>query len=126
MRITRFLYSMCILLAIVSLSGCATVLNGSTQKVKLTTDPDDAKVYVNGVYFGETPVELELDTSQVYSVEFRKRGYESQGVLIGNKVGLGWVVIDLCLGVVPVFIDAVTGDWNTLHPNKVRVSLERE
>ena len=40
--------------------GCATLFKGTTQEVNFNSNPQKAKVIVNGVEMGETPVALKL------------------------------------------------------------------
>ena len=108
-----------------SLTGCATLLKGNTQEVAFASDPAKAQVYINGSYFGDTPFTMELDSSNSYTVEFRKSGYQSKSFLINSELGLGWVILDVISGFYPVVIDAITGDWKVLEPTIVMTNLEK-
>jgi uncharacterized protein YceK len=108
------------------LFGCATIFSGSTQKISYSSEPSGAKVYVNGKYMGNTPFELNMRKNKSYTIEFRKKGYSSKSVLINNNVGTGWVVLDVLGGLVPVIIDAATGNWYSLNPANVRAVLESQ
>jgi len=108
------------------LAGCATLFKGSNEKVSLASDPSQAKVYVNGEYMGETPVQLPLQSKHTYSIEFRKDGYQSKTVLLNDHVGAGWIVLDVIGGLVPVIIDAATGDWYYLDQTHVNAALEKQ
>jgi len=110
----------------VLLSGCATVFKGSTQKVNFSSDPASAKVYVNGQYMGTTPMELRLESKHQYTIEFRKDGYANKTVLINSNVGAGWIVLDVLFGLVPVIVDAATGNWNYLDNTNVAAALEKQ
>jgi hypothetical protein len=111
------------LLVLISMSGCATVLKGSNEKVSFTTDPGGAEIYINGQYMGKTPLQVNLRSKDVYSIEFRKQGYEPKMVQLNSRVGLGWVVLDVISGFVPVIIDAITGNWYRLEATDVRATL---
>ncbi len=104
--------------------GCATIFSGSTQKVSYSSEPSGAKVYVNGQYLGNTPFELNMRKNKSYTVEFKKEGYRSRTVIINNNVAAGWIVLDVLGGLVPVVIDAATGNWYSLNPDNVRAVLE--
>ena len=58
------------------LSSCATIFKGSTDDVNFSSDPSGAKVYVNGMLLGTTPVQLELKSKISYTIEFKKEGYQ--------------------------------------------------
>ncbi len=73
------------LLVLISLSGCATVLKGSNEKVSFSSDPSGAEIYINGQYMGKTPLQINLRSKDVYSIEFRKQGYEPKVVQLNSK-----------------------------------------
>jgi len=83
------------LLLIVSITGCATLFKGSSEKVSFSSAPDGAEVYVNGSLLGKTPFELNMKSNKTYMIEFRKEGFEPKNVALNNSVGGGWVVLDV-------------------------------
>lgn len=121
----RFITILIATILALSLTGCATLLKGSTQEVAFASDPAKAQVYINGSYFGDTPFTMELDSSNSYTVEFRKSGYQSKSFLINSELGLGWVILDVISGFYPVVIDAITGDWKVLDTTIVMTNLEK-
>ncbi|MCZ2846084.1 MAG: hypothetical protein O2U61_06290, partial [Candidatus Bathyarchaeota archaeon] len=58
--------------------------------------------------------------------EFKIEGYKPKSVQINNKVGAGWVVLDIVLGLVPVVIDAATGAWYSLDQKNIDAVLEKQ
>lgn len=108
------------------LASCALVFKGTKEEVNFGSDPQRAEVYINGVKLGETPFSLELVTKNTYTIEFRKEGYESKSVLINNKVGAGWIILDVVCGLVPVVIDAATGAWYSLDQKNINAILEKQ
>jgi hypothetical protein len=108
------------------LTSCALIFKGTKQEVNFGSDPQRADVYVNGAKLGETPFAIELVTKNTYTIEFRKEGYESKTVLINNKIGAGWVILDILLGLVPVVVDAATGAWYSLDQKNVNAILEKQ
>jgi len=109
-----------------SFYGCATIFSGSTQSVSYSSEPTGAKVYINGQYMGNTPFEINLRKNKSYTIVFKKDGYTSKSVIINNTVGAGWIVLDVLGGLLPVVIDAATGNWYTLSPDNVRAVLEKK
>ena len=107
-------------------SNCATLFKGTSSKLDLTSDPQGAKVYVNGNYMGDTPIRLKLESKRTYSLEFRKEGYQTKTVNITNHVGAGWIVLDILGGLIPVIIDAATGAWYELDQKNVNAILEKQ
>jgi hypothetical protein len=108
-----------------SLSGCATLFAHKNPEVNVASDPQGAKVYVNNELLGTTPVKLNLKNNKDYVIEFRKDGYQSKTYLLGKHVGVGWVILDVIFGLVPVVVDAVTGEWYELDNDHVNMALER-
>ncbi len=111
---------------IFSVSACATLFGPQKQNVYATSNPDGADVYVNGVRMGVTPYTLVLKPNQQYTVEFKKAGYKTIGRTINSKVGAGWVILDVLGGLIPVVVDASTGNWKKLDQDAVDAQLEKE
>ena len=111
---------------VLMLSGCATVFKGPNERVSLNSDPRGAEVFVNDEYVGDTPLRLKLETKRGYRIEFRKEGYRPKVVNISNHIGVGWIVLDVLTGLVPVLIDAVTGSWYGLDQTHVNAALVRQ
>jgi hypothetical protein len=111
------------LVVILTLWGCATIFKGGSQVISVNTSPDTAKIYMNGVYMGVTPLQLLLKSNQTYIFEFRKDGYESKTVILNNQVGAGWVILDILVSFWPLLIDAITGDWYYLQWDNVNAAL---
>lgn len=91
----------------------------------MASDPQGAQVYVNGDYVGTTPVKIELKNNKDYSIEFRKDGYRSKTYQLGKHLGAGWIILDVLFGLVPVVVDAITGDWYNLDSDHVNMVLEK-
>ena len=108
------------------ISNCATVFKGEYRDVRFNSEPEGAEVYVNGEFQGKTPLKLELRPDQSYTVEFKRKGYKTQVRKIKNKIGAGWVVLDVICGVVPVLVDALTGAWYDFDQRYVNALLERQ
>jgi len=106
--------------------GCATLFGSTKAQVYTSSDPKGADVYVNGVRMGTTPFTLNLAKNQEYMIEFKKEGYKTIGQKINSKVGAGWVILDVLGGLVPVVIDAATGNWKKLDQEQINIALEKE
>jgi hypothetical protein len=108
---------------LISLTGCASIFKGSSQNVPITSNPEGAQVWVDGVYRGTTPLKLQLDVKKSYAVRICKDGEEQNCTLV-SKVSAGWVVLDVLGGLCPVVVDACTGSWNHLTPAEVCVAMQ--
>ena len=107
-------------------SGCASVFKGTSSNVDFSSDPAGANVYVNGHLMGTTPVELKLESKKVYHVEFKKEGFETRNFTITNHVGVGWIILEVVFGLVPVVVDAATGAWYNLDQDNINAILEKQ
>jgi len=117
---------LCVALICIYLSSCALIFKGTKEEVTFGSDPQRAEVYVNGIKMGETPLALKLVTKDTYVIEFKLEGYKSKTVQINNKVGAGWIVLDILAGLVPIVIDAATGAWYSLDQKNVNAVLEKQ
>lgn len=108
------------------LTSCVTLFGKNTQLLAGNTALRGADVYVNGFKVGVTPVELALKADRFYVIEFRKTGYRSVTCVINTKIGAGVIVLDVLKGLVPVIVDAVTGDYNELSQEAIDAALEKE
>lgn len=105
-------------------SGCASIINGTTQEVSVSSNPSGAKVKADGSDSGETPTKLKLKRKTDHVLVFTKDGYEEEqrtlthvisGAVCGNIIAgglIGWGV------------DAATGAQYKLIPGTVHVDLK--
>ncbi len=113
------------LLAFASLagSGCALLFGSKTTNAPMNSDPPGAEVFVDGHRVGQTPMTFELNHRQDHVITFRKAGYKEASCTIARSVGVGWVVLDVIGGLIPVIIDAATGAWYSSSPKACSVNL---
>jgi len=112
-----------LLLVLLSVS-CATIFKGTSSKIDLNSDPQNAKVFANGILVGETPIKIELESKRNHFLEFKKDGYETKSFNITKHIGVGWVILDVLSGLVTVIVDAVTGSWFDLDQDNIHAILE--
>jgi hypothetical protein len=107
-------------------TGCATILKGSRESLTIVSEPAGAKVQINGADLGNTPLTTRVHGTNDQMIQVRKEGYETRSILVASSVGAGWIVVDLVCGILPLIVDAVTGDWKSLDQNNVNVVLEKK
>ena len=73
-------------------------------------------------YVGETPVAVDLSIRREHTITFRKDGYQDRSYQVSRAVGFGWILLDL-FGLVPIIVDAATGDWFMLDTEHVNVIM---
>ena len=121
---SRFSRSACIAAsAILCLAGCATLFNDSLKTVAMSSDPNQAEVWINGNRMGTTPVSLDLANSQSHTVVFRKAGYKEITCELHAEVDALWIVLDVLGGLVPIIVDAATGAWKGIEQGACNVVL---
>jgi hypothetical protein len=125
-NISLFASVLIVLFSIIFFNSCATIFKGSHEDVEFASEPSGAKVYINGEYIGKTPLEIPLLSEINYEIEFNKSGYETKKAYITSKVGAGWVILDVVGGLIPILIDAATGDWYGLSQDNVNAILEKQ
>lgn len=111
------------LMLLPALAGCATLLARKTTPVSMNSNPTGAEVWIDGNRAGTTPVTVTLDHRQEHVVVFTKDGYAESSCRLNRKVGAGWVVLDVVLGLIPVIVDAATGAWQSLDSDVCNVQL---
>lgn len=116
-------FIICFVFCVVLLTSCATVFSGNSDDVTITSDPVGALVSIDGAPRGRTPLTVDLEKGNSYSVSVSKDGYEAGYATLTNRVGAGWVILDILSGLVPIVIDAVTGAWGGLSPDTVHLVL---
>ncbi|GGD50502.1 PEGA domain-containing protein [Muriicola marianensis] len=119
----KILFISVALITLCGISSCATLFGKKTHALAVSSDPRGAEVYVNGFKMGVTPVELNLKADKSYTIEYRKEGYESVTRVVNTKVGAGWIILDVLGGLIPVIVDAATGNWNKLDQDAVNAAL---
>lgn len=108
-------------IAVVSLSGCASMFNGTTQPVEFSSVPDGAMMTITNragepVHSGTTPSTVTLKRgagyfkSEAYTVNMKKDGFADVSQRIDSQVS-GWYIANLMLGGLlgMLIIDPATG-----------------
>lgn len=84
-------------LIVILFNSCATLINGTTQDVKIETDPSGTEVHLNGKYLGTTPCIINVKRRQKKSeynqnnqlhYVFKKDGYEEKHIEINRSFAM--------------------------------------
>lgn len=110
------------------LTGCATVVRGSKDSVRIESNPSGAQVHLSNGMTGVTPVTFELPRKDSVKVEFQKEGYEPIVRTLtplrsknGKLITSGNAIIG---GAIGGAIDGSTGAMMDLSPNPLVVRLQ--
>ena len=101
--------------------GSATVISGSTQTVTFNSEPEGAKVMIDGVQKCKTPCSLTLKRNKYDNVTFKKDGYQTKTVPLEssfNGVALLNVLWDFST------TDMITGAAFEYAPNEYFVEMK--
>jgi hypothetical protein len=105
------------------LSGCATVINGTSQPVGFQSDPTGAEIELVTGLKCITPCEYSMKRGDDSRVTFSKPGYEPVTVYIQSRTG-GSIAGNLIAGgIIGGVVDASNGASNHLYPDPVSVRL---
>lgn len=120
---SRFVPVLLVLFVFQVFAGCAAIFNGDRSQVQVNSKPSGAKVEVDGMEYGETPIQLKLDEKKTHVVTVTQGGV-TKTFSIGRKIGAGWIVLDILGGLVPVIIDAATGAWYNVDPDEINATFK--
>lgn len=128
-----------LLLAMVMLSGCASIIAGGHRDINIKSTPTDATVSIQDreskqiVHKGQTPFIVPLSTgggyfkSKQYEVTISKDGYATKTINIDSFLS-GWYAGNVILWPVVVIgaliIDPLTGAMWSLSPKNIDAILE--
>ena len=106
------------------LSGCATIVKGTTQSVPVASDPDKADVIADGQQMGQTPIDLKLQRKRDHLITISKTGFQSKSIAVTKSVGGAvWGNI-IAGGLIGWGVDATSGAQYNLSPESISVKLE--
>ena len=140
----RALGAACALAVAVVLTGCATFMNGPTQRVAVASDPPGAQVFVGDEPVGVTPTFVELERNEGdLALRFEKDCYRDTLLDVPRRTSAwaganlvpigfpfnettwgGWIGMNLFLTAIKALVDRGTGSAFAF-PNLVRATLER-
>jgi hypothetical protein len=112
-----------LVLIMASSSGCATIANGTSEKVHINSDPAGAQITIDSGETLTTPVDVDLARGQTHTVVFHKDGYQDETTTLtsgeSGKV-LGNILIG---GIIGVGIDEASGAAKKLSTDDLEITL---
>lgn len=106
-------------------SGCATIICGSTQKIPISSTPSGAKVTADTGTSIVTPGSIVLERKSAHTLvaEYPGRGQQQQKL---EKKLNNWVWGNILIGgLIGLVIDIVSGSINELQPKEVHFNFEK-
>jgi hypothetical protein len=109
--------------AVLSISGCATLMNIPTQQINIRTVPAGAECEVGSLLVA-SPAVVQLRRDRAHEVTCRKPGYRTATAAIHRRWS-DWIIADLLFP--PWFlVDDMSGSNGNLYPAIVTMNLESE
>jgi hypothetical protein len=105
-----------------SVTGCATIINGTTQDIPITSSPEGASVQVDE-FRGTTPTTVELSRKRSHLVQLSKPGYLSETVKLERVVSGAVAGNIIAGGLIGWGVDAASGGQYRLVPDSVHVTM---
>jgi len=102
------------------LSGCASIVHGTTQEETFRSIPRGAHVKIDGRYFGDTPVTAKLSRKKVHQVEVNLPGYQPANFELQQHVS-GWYFGNIVFGgLIGIVVDYADGAIYVLEPSQLQ------
>lgn len=120
----QFIHSMCVLGSL-SLTSCATILTGTSDRITFNTTPQGAKVLDRGVEKCVTPCMLKVSRSlSDKTIELKKDGFTPRVIELDSKFNT--ISILNLFGVLGWGIDAATGALKVYDTKVYNIELEEK
>ncbi len=107
-------------------NSCATILDGRKNTIKVQAgSPVAAKVYLDGEFIGEAPFKIRIEKRKIQEgslIEVKKEGYETLRYEVIRFPHVGYVMLDIVTGVIPLIIDIADG--NIYRPNTRNIEYQ--
>jgi hypothetical protein len=105
------------------MSGCATIITGTSQEMSFQSNPDGATVTVSGRVIGKTPITTSLKKESNQSVIFEKEGYKTQTMQLTTNLE-PWFWGNIVLGgLIGSTTDGLSGAVHEYSPSQYFISL---
>lgn len=106
-------------------SSCATIVSGSKQNIKFSSNPSDATIFIDEVEAGKTPFAIKLSKKREHHIMIKLDGYQTYETNLTKKIN-GWYFGNIFLGgLVGLIIDPITGAMYNLTPKEINAELNK-
>lgn len=108
------------------LSSCATIIKGSKQEFKITSNPTQATVYVNDSSIGKTPITTKLARKEKNTkIKLTLEGYKDVEISL-KREGNGWVWGNIVFGgIIGLIVDLSDGAIYQLTPSQIDAEMAK-
>jgi len=110
-------------MALLLMTGCATIIHGTRQDVGISSTPTGASVTIDNLQSGTTPVFSKLRRKENHVVSISLAGYQPMDLTLTSSVS-GWVWGNIAIGgLVGLAVDAISGGMYKLSPEELSAAL---
>lgn len=110
-------------IAVLVMSGCATVIHGTRQDVGISSTPTGASVTIDNLQSGTTPVFAKLRRKENHVVRISLAGFQPIDLTLTSSVS-GWVWGNIAIGgLIGLAVDAISGGMYKLSPEELSAAL---
>ena len=125
-RIKSKFLSLPIISMMLVLTGCETIINGTTQSIGISSKPSCTNVWVDNEFVGNTPLCVDLRRNRNHCIRVELEGYLPYEITCKKRLS-GWVFGNLVFGGLPgLCIDTISGGIYFLSPEQVNACLKEE
>ena len=119
----RVVASMVLVTFTTYLASCSFFVSGQ-QIISVSSDPDNAKVVINGNFAGATPLQYSIDRKQESMISISKEGYRAANRSTSRKLSTTGIldIIGGCFLLLPFLGLISSGAWEQ-EPSNIGVSL---
>lgn len=119
---SSFFRTSMLVIVMLTLSSCGTILSGTSGVVTFTSNPSGAKVSVDGMYVGMTPVTTSLKTNNDHIVLVKLDGYQDASAVVTRGFN-GLSILNL-LSPICWIVDIVAGGLWKFDRETIGVELD--
>ncbi len=108
------------------LTGCCSIIHGTSQGIPVNSVPSGAKVFHNGIPAGTTPAVLELKRNAHHTIRVEKEGFSPYEESLTRSTS-GWVWGNIFFGgLIGLAVDAMDGSIYNVEPQRIQATLVPE
>lgn len=125
-RIILFAAGLIIIAVIVSQTGCASIITGTSQNIMINSEPSGAKVITDTGLTVITPATIRLPKGRAIVLTAQKDGYEKSTQVLNTSFN-GWFIGNILLGgLIGMIVDLADGAYVSFDRSNVFFSLTPE
>lgn len=125
-NIVLFAVGLVVIAVVVSQTGCASIITGTSQNIMVNSDPSGAKVITDTGLTVVTPATIRLPKGRAVVLTAQKDGYEKDTQVLNTSFN-GWFIGNILLGGIPgMIVDMADGAYVNFDRSNVFFSLTPE